>query len=149
MHFEFAIKTDGGGFGGPDNKFQYWIGLFSASPDGIEFPPLGLQMAAFRFRPASAAIWQVFGSNDSGFTEGSGSSIAVLPNTEYLLEIKLLSTTAEFWIDGVLYHTLDASQGDRLPEPSQLLGYGVRVFAFDANAEDRTVRWKRISWDHV
>lgn len=149
VHFEFAVKTDGGTFIAPNNKFQYWIGLFSASPDGFEFPPLSLQMVAFRFRPQASDVWQAFGSNGLGFTPAtlSGSPITVQSSTKYLLEIDLQGTTAVFRIDGQSYATLGS--GDKLPDASQLLGYGVRVFAYEDNGEDRTIRWKRISWDHV
>lgn len=149
VHFEFAIKTDSGSYGGPANKFQYWIGLFSANPDGIDLPPFDLQVVAFRFRPAAFAHWQVFGSGGSGFSQEPPNGPAVQPDTEYLLGIKLQGTTAEFLIDGQPYQTLDTAASAHLPDPSQLLGYGVRVFAFDANGEDRTIRWKRISWDHL
>lgn len=152
VHFEFAIKTDPIPYGPPPtfpNEFQYWIGLFSASPDGIDSPPQSLQMVAFRFRPAVSDKWWVYGSNGSGVTPLlPPGAITVQTDTEYLLEIKMLGATAEFRINGSFYATLDTAT-DRLPDPSKLLGYGVRVFVFSTTGEDRTIRWKRISWDHV
>lgn len=134
----------------PNNEFQYWIGLFSSSPDGVESPPAGLQMAAFRFRPAVIDQWRVYGSDASGFlSPPPASPISVQPDTEYLLGIEFEGTKAVFRIDSLPYQTLDTSLNHRLPDPSKLLGYGVRVFVFGTTGEDRTIRWKRISWDHV
>ena len=86
---------------------RVWVGLVSASPASVDTPGASssIHMAAFRYSPtAGDSNWKTV-TSDGSTDEVQDTGVAASDDTKFKLEVRVLASSVEFYIDDVLVTT--------------------------------------------
>jgi hypothetical protein len=124
------------------SSYRFWAGMFDAVPNSASDPVVN--GAAFRYATDvdGTAFWRTW-SNDGVSTGNAGATtVAVVAGQEYVLRLKCLASSIEFYIDDVEV----AEHSTNLPGATTMLGYNISLATLTAAA--RAFSWSRIRIAH-
>ena len=135
----FTVKTEST----PYADTRIGIGMVSGAGFDADSTP-ALSLALFRYATDidGTAFWRCITDNGSGTPQTTTTAVAVAADTAYLMEIRFVGTTVEFYIGGGLV----ATHSTTIPSATTPLGPVIRVVNLAATA--RSIKWGRVAILH-